>query len=120
MLFLEGPVIGRCVQELLETGDGGGFCGTGFKDGEQARGFQGALQVRAEITELEAAAFGFRLSMHFEESAEAGAVHIIDVFEINDNACGAGGEEIVEHGEQADVLLSEDKTPFERQKVDSV
>ena len=58
--------------------------------------------------------------MDFDERSEARAVNIIDLLEINDNPRGAGGVEFVDHRKQAAALLSEHKTPFERQKVDSI
>src|SRR6266849_377920 len=87
---------------------------------QQPGNFQRLPQVLAEITKLEASAFGFCLSMNFDECAEARAVNIIDLLQINDNPCGAGCEEIVGHCKQPAALLSEHKTPFERQKVDSI
>src|SRR5580704_13825142 len=58
--------------------------------------------------------------MHFDKCAEAGAVNIVDVLQIDDNPCGAGRKEIVDHCTQPAALLSERKAPFERQKVDSI
>src|SRR5260370_11697929 len=58
--------------------------------------------------------------MHFDECAEARAVNIIDLLQINDHPCGAGCQEIVDHGKQPAALFSQHKTPFERQKVDSI
>ena len=58
--------------------------------------------------------------MHFDECAETRAVNIIDLLQINDNPCAAGCEEIVDRCKQPAALLSEDKTPFERQKLDSI
>src|SRR5882762_10331774 len=58
--------------------------------------------------------------MNFDECAEARAVNIIDLLQINDNPCGARCEEIIGHCKQPAALLSEHKTPFERQKVDSI
>src|SRR5260370_23851704 len=55
-----------------------------------------------------------------DECAEARAVDIIDLLQINDNACGAGCGEIVDHGKQPTALLAERKTPIERQEVDSI
>src|SRR5207249_8250117 len=48
--------------------------------------FQGLLEVRAEIRKLKPSALGFCLSMRFDQCAEARAVNIIDVLEINDNS----------------------------------
>ena len=62
---------------------------------------------------LEASAFGFCVSMHLDECAEASAVNIVDVLQINDNPCDAGREEIVDDCTQPGALLSEHKTPFE-------
>ena len=97
-----------------------GFGGTRFEYGQQPGDFQRSRQIRAQVTKLEASAFGFGLALHFDESAEARAVDIIDMFQIKDDPCGAGGEEIVDHGKQTAALLAERKTPFERQKVDSI
>jgi hypothetical protein len=103
-----------------ETCNSRSFGWTRFENWQQPGNFQRLPQVRAEITKLEDSAFGFCLSMHFDESAEARAVNIIDLFQINDNPCGAGCEEIVDHCKHAAALLPEHKTPFERQKVDSI
>src|SRR5690348_495520 len=72
------------------------------------------------MAKLEASAFGFCLPMHFDECAEARAVHIIDLLQIHDNPCGAGCEQIVDHCKQPNALFSEHQTPFERQQVDSI
>src|SRR6266478_8766690 len=103
-----------------ETGNGRGFGGTRFEDGQQPGDFQRPRQIRAEMTKLQASAFGFCLALHFDECAEARAVDVIDLLQINDDACGAGCEEIVDHGKQPAALLAERKTPVERQKVDSI
>src|SRR5256886_10324898 len=44
----------------------------------------------------------------------------VDVLQIDDNPCDAGRKEIVDHCTQPVALLSENKTTFERQKVDSI
>src|SRR5258708_5502265 len=72
------------------------------------------------MTKLQASAFGFCLPMHFDECAEARAVNIIDLLQINDHACSAGCQEIVDHDKQPAALFSQHKTTFERQKVDSI
>jgi len=52
------------------------------------------------MTKLQASAFGFCLSMYFDECAQARAVHIIDLLQINDHPCGAGCQQIVAYGKQ--------------------
>src|SRR6266480_924591 len=91
-----------------------------LRNWQQPSDFQRLPQVRAEITKLEASAFGFCLSMHFDECAEASAVNIVDVLQIEDNPRAAGRKEIVDHCTQPVALLSEHKTTFERQNVDSI
>jgi len=103
-----------------ETCNSRSFGRTRFEYWQQPSDFQRLPQVRAEITKLEASAFGFCLSMHFDECAEASAVNIVDVLQIDDNPCDAGRKEIVDHCTQPVALLSENKTTFERQKVDSI
>src|SRR6266481_4148567 len=103
-----------------ETCNSRSFGRTRFEYWQQPGNFQRLPQVLAEITKLEASAFGFCLSMNFDECAEARAVNIIDLLQINDNPCGAGCEEIVGHCKQPAALLSEHKTPFERQNVDCI
>src|SRR5437016_5544214 len=93
---------------------------TRFEDRQQPGHFQRLLQVRPEMTKLQASAFGFCLSMHFDECAEARAVHIIDLLQINDHTCGPGCQQIVDHCKQPAALFSQHQTPFERQKVDSI
>src|SRR6201993_2033325 len=73
-----------------ETCNSRGFAGTCFEYWQQPGNFQRLPQVRAEITKLEASAFGFCFSMHFDECAKARAVNIIDLLQINDNPSGAG------------------------------
>src|SRR6266481_6105755 len=103
-----------------ETCNSRGFGGTRFEYRQQPGDFQRLPQIRAEITKLEASAFGFCLLLHFDECSQARAVDIIDLLQINDNPCGAGCEEIVDHGKQPVALLSKHQTPVERQKVDSI
>src|SRR5713226_3729636 len=103
-----------------ETCNRRSFTWTRLEYGQQPGHFQRLLQVRAEMTKLQASAFGFGLPLHFDECAEARAVHIMDLLQIDDNPCSAGCEEIVDHGKQPAALFSEHKTPFERQKVDSI
>src|SRR5437762_13624326 len=80
-----------------ETCNSRSFGRTRFEYWQQPSDFQRMPQVRAEITKLEASAFGFCLSMYFDECAEASAVNIVDVLQIDDNACAAGRKEIVDH-----------------------
>ena len=54
-----------------ETCNSRSFARTRFEYWQQPGNFQRLPQVRAEITKLEASAFGFCLSMHFDECAEA-------------------------------------------------
>ena len=96
-----------------ETCNGRSFAGTCFEYWQQPGNFQRLPQVRAEITKLEASAFGSYVSMYFDECADARAVNIIDLLQVNDNPCRAGFEEIIDHCEQPSALLSEHKTPFE-------
>jgi hypothetical protein len=96
------------------------FGRTRFEYWQQSCSVQRLPQVRAEITKLEASAFGFCLSLDFDKGAETRTVNIIDLLQINDNPCGAGCEEIVDRCKQPAALLSEHKTPFERQNVDSI
>src|SRR6059058_4387289 len=103
-----------------ETCNSRSFGRTRFEYWQQPSDFQRLLQVRAEMTKLEASAFGFCLSMHFDECAEARAVHIIDLLQINDHPCGAGCQQIVDRGKQPAALFSQHQTSFERQKVDSI
>src|SRR6267143_1106484 len=103
-----------------ETCNSRGFGGTRFEYRQQPGDFQRSRQIRAEMTKLQASAFGFCLPLHFDERAEARAVDIIDMLQINDDACGAGCEEIIDHSKQPAALLAERKTPVERQKVDSI
>jgi hypothetical protein len=64
-------------------------------------------QARAEITKLEASAFGFCLSMHFDECAEASAV----------KDCGVNGGDRARSQEQQSLpmeltQMSEDAVPI--------
>src|SRR5207253_6058174 len=90
-----------------ETCNSRSFGRTRFEYWQQPGNFQRLPQVLAETTKLEASAFGFCLSMNFDECAEARAINIIDLLQINDNPCGAGCEEIVGHCKQPAALLSE-------------
>src|SRR6267378_7220695 len=103
-----------------ETCNSRSFVRTRFEYWQQPGNFQRLPQVWAEIAKLEASAFGFRLTMHFDECTEARAINIIDLLQINDNPRGVGCEEIVDRCTQPAALFSEHKTPFERQKVDSI
>src|SRR5882762_536390 len=103
-----------------ETCNSRSFGRTRFEYWQQPGNFQRLPQVWAEIAKLEASAFGFRLTMHFDECTEARAINIIDLLQINDNPRGVGCEEIVDRCTQPAALFSEHKTPFERQKVDSI
>src|SRR5258708_25924592 len=82
-----------------ETCNSRSFSRTGFEYWQQPGNFQRLPQVRAEITKLEASAFVFCLSMHFDECAEACPVNIFHLLQINDNPCCAGGEKIIAHSE---------------------
>src|SRR4029077_2983509 len=103
-----------------ETCNRRSFRRTRFEYGQQPGHFQRLPQVRAEMTKLEASALGFCLPLHFDECAEARAVNIMDLLQINDHPCGAGCQQLVNHGKQPAALFSEHKTPFEPQKVDSI
>src|SRR6516164_11094651 len=103
-----------------ETCNGRRFALTRFEYWQQPGNFQRSLQVRPEITKLQASASRFCLSVRFDQCAQAGAVHIIDVLQIDNNPCAAGCQEIVNHRKQPAALLSEHKTSIERQKIDSI
>jgi hypothetical protein len=104
----------------LEVGEGGGFGGVVVEEAEEAGDFQGAAEVGAEIREAEARAFGDYFAMGFDQGAEAGAVHIGDVFEIDDDASGASGKKIVNGGAKADALFAERQTTAEGQKIEAI
>jgi hypothetical protein len=71
-----------------EIGEGGGFGGRGFEDGEELGDFEGALKIWAEVGEFEVSAFRFGFAMRFDQSAEAGAVYIVNMLKIDDNFGG--------------------------------
>src|SRR5258708_37758390 len=81
---------------LSETCNSRSFGRTRFEYWQQPGNFQRLPQVRAEIAKLEASAFGFCLTMHFDECTEARAINIIDLLQIDDNPRGVGCEEIVD------------------------
>lgn len=87
---------------------------------EKAGDFEGAAEVGAEIGEAEAGAFGFDFAMRFDQGTEAGAVHIVDVLEIDDDTCGASGEKIVNGGAKAGAFFAESQTAAESQKIETV
>ena len=103
----------------LEACNGCRFAWTRFKNWQQSGNFQCVLQVRPQVTEFEVSARGFCFSMKFDERAEAGAVHVIDVLEVGNNACGAGCEKGLDRGTQTDTFFTEHETTFERQNIDS-
>src|SRR5260370_36921103 len=72
------------------------------------------------MTKLQASALGFCLPLHLDECAEARAVNIIHLLQINDHPCSAGCKEIVDHGKQPAALFSEYKAPLECQQEDSI
>lgn len=92
----------------------------GVEEVEEAREFEGAAEVGAEIGEAEARAFGIDFAMSFDQRAEAGAVHVVDVLEIDDDASGAGGEKIVNGGAKAGAFLAESQTAGKSQKIETV
>jgi hypothetical protein len=104
----------------LEVGEGGGFGGVVIEKIEEAGDFEGAAEIGAEIGKAEAGAFGFDFVMGFDQGAEAGAVHIVDVFEIDDDARGAGGEKIVNGGAKAGAFVAEDETAAESEQIEAI
>ena len=104
----------------LEVGEGGGFGGVVVEEAEEAGDFQSAAEVGAEIREAEARALGYYFAMGLDQGAEAGAVHIGDVFEIDDDASGASGKKIVNGGAKADALFAERQTTAEGQKIEAI
>jgi hypothetical protein len=92
----------------------------GVEEVEEAGDFEGAAEVGAEIGETEAGALGFDFAMSFDQSAEPGAVYIVDVLEIDDDARGAGGEKIVNGGAKAGAFVAENQTAAEIQKIETV
>jgi hypothetical protein len=103
-----------------ETGDGFGFGRKCFKQCQEPGDFQCLPQLGAEVSEHKAPAFGFCLSVYFDECAEPGAVNKIDVLEANDNLCRARQEKIVNRCTQPVAFWSEHKTTFDGQNIDSV
>jgi hypothetical protein len=116
----EGSLHGGRDDRSLEVGEGGGFGGVVVEEAEEAGDFQGAAEVGAEIREAEARAFGDYFAMGFDQGTEAGAVHIGDVFEIDDDASGASGKKIVNGGAKADALFAERQTTAEGQKIEAI
>ena len=92
----------------------------GIEEVEEAGDFEGAAEVGAEIGEAEAGALGFDFVMRFDQGAEAGAVHIMDVLEIDDDARGASGEKIVNGGAKAGAFVAECQTAAESEKIKTV
>lgn len=92
----------------------------GVEEVEEAGDFEGAAEVGAEIGEAEAGALGFDFAMRFDQGAEAGAVHIVDVLEIDDNARGTSGEKIVNGGAEAGAFVAESETAAECKKIKTV
>jgi hypothetical protein len=103
-----------------ETGDSVGFGRTCFKYWQEPGDFQCLPQLWAEVSEHKPSAFGFCLSMYFDECAEPGAVNKVDVLKANDNLCGAGQEKIVNRCAKPVAFSSEHKTTAERQKINSI
>ena len=87
---------------------------------EEAGDFEGAAEVGAEVGEAEARALGFDFVLRFNQGAEAGAVHVVDVLEIDDDARGASGEKIVNGGAEAGAFVAESETAAESQKIKTV
>jgi len=104
----------------LEIGEGGGFGGVVVEEGEEFGGFEGAAEVGAEMAEAEVSAFGVDFAMGFDEGAEAGAVDVVDVFEIDDDAGGVGGEQRVDGGAKAGGFVAEGEAAAEGEKIDAV
>lgn len=92
----------------------------GVEEVEEAGDFERAAEVGTEIGETEASAFGFDFAMSFDQSAEPGAVYIVDVLEIDDDAGGASGEKIVNGGAKACLFVAESQTAAEIQKIETV
>jgi len=90
------------------------------EEGEELGRFEGAAEVGAEMAEAEMGAFGFDFAMGFDEGAEAGAVDVMDVLEIDDDAGGVGGEQRVDRGTKAGGFVAESKTAAEGENVDAV
>ena len=63
---------------------------------------------------------GFDFAMRFDQGAEAGAVHIVDVLEIDDDARGASGEKIVNGGAEAGAFVAESEAAAETEKIETV
>src|SRR5258708_12454308 len=70
-----------------ETCNSRSFVRTRFEYWQQPGNFQRLPQVRAEITKLEASAFGFCLTMHFDECPEPPPINIISFLPLNHNPC---------------------------------
>jgi len=115
---LVSVVIGRGYGS--ETGNGVGFCCKCFKYCQEPGDLQCLPQLRAEVGEHKPPAFGFCLSMYFDECAESRAVNKIDVLKIDDNSCGTRREKTVNRCAKPVALWSEHKTTFEGHKIDSI
>ena len=100
--------------------EGGGFGGKDGKYFEEAGEFQGLAELGAEMRELEAAALGFGVSMRFDERAESGAVNKIGVLQVDDEFCGARGEQFVHRGTKAAALFSEHESSAKRKDVNAI
>jgi len=115
-----GPSTTLGMTGALEIGEGRGFGGVVVEEAEEAGDFQGAAEVGAEIREAEARALPYYFAMGFDQGAEAGAVHIMDVFEIDDDASGASGKKIVNGRAKAGALFAERQTTAEGQKIEAI
>jgi hypothetical protein len=115
-----GPSTTLGMTGALEVGEGGGFGGVVVEEAEEAGDFQGAAEVGAEIGEAEASALGYYFAVGFDQGAEAGAVHIVDVFEIDDDASGASGKKIVNGRAKAGAFFAERQTTAEGQKIEAI
>ena len=92
----------------------------GIEEVEEAGDFEGAAEVGAEIGNAEARAFGGDFAVGFDQGAEAGAIDIVDMLEIDDDARGAGGEQIVNGRAKTGAFIAECETPAQGEKTNTV
>lgn len=106
-------------EAAAEGGDGFGFVGEGGDGVDEAGEFENVADVSAGVEEFQAAALAFEADERADQSADAGAIHLGDAGEIDDDFGGTLFTEAAKFSAETIVADADDDAANEVENGDS-
>src|SRR5579863_5722465 len=117
---MDGPREPRAEPILLERLDGGGFVVLHVEDGVELGDLKQVVDLLGEVQEFQFAALILGGVEGADQFADAGAVDIVDVLEIQDDFLGALAQQFAHGVAQNDAAFAERDAPAAVHDCDSI